>query len=104
MTVDIRADSTEYAKATITVDKDITGDVIEVALPATGTDPTTWFTANVTGVVDNGNGKWTASYRLLLGPAGGAVTLTKGTTYDWCVKVTDNPEVPIRNTGTVTAT
>lgn len=102
--MDIRADSTEYATATITTDHDITGKQIEVALPDTGTDPATWFVATVVGVTDLGNGSWKATYRLLIGPTGGQITLAKGSTYDWVVKVTDTPEVPIRLAGTVTAT
>lgn len=34
----------------------------------------------------------------LIGPDGGTITLTPGAYYVW-IKITDNPEVPIRNAG-----
>lgn len=101
--MEIRADSTEYATATITASHDLSANTIEVALPETGQAPSVYLLAEVTGSVDQGNGKWVTTYRVLLGP-GGAKTLTKGTTYDWVVKVTDDPEIPVRLAGTVTAT
>lgn len=101
--MNIRTDSTEYIKSTITVDHDLTGKTIQVALPAAGVVPTTWFNSTVTDVTEAPTGIWTATYRLLVGPAGGALVLTEGT-FDWTVKVTDTPEVPVRKAGTVVAT
>lgn len=100
--MEIRADSTEYATASVTTDHDLTGSTIEVALPVTGEAPVTYHTAEVVGVADLGTGKWKATYRVLLGP-GGPVALTAGT-YDWIVKITDSPEIPVRKAGTVTVT
>lgn len=100
--MDIRVDSKEYVKATIAVDHDLTGKVIQVALPATGVAPSTWFTATVTSLVEAPTGTWTATYRIIVGP-GGDVTLTVGT-YDWTVRVTDTPEIPVRKAGTIVAT
>lgn len=100
MALTIRADSTEYVYASITADHDITGDVISVATPEKGLDPTTWTATTVTQVVDNG-GSWTATYRILMGPNGGDVSLSAGS-YDWIVKVTDNPEQPVRKAGSFT--
>ncbi|MGH3536320.1 MAG: hypothetical protein ACRDQG_16635 [Pseudonocardiaceae bacterium] len=102
MPMTIRADSTEYATATITADHDITGDVINIALPVKGGDAVTWTTATVTGVTA-GTGTWTATYRILLGPAGGDIALDPGA-YDWLVKVTDDPEQPVRKADTITVT
>lgn len=101
--MEIRADSTEYVTATITSNADLTANTVEVALPETGTDPITYLLAEVVSSVSQGTGKYLTTYRLLLGP-GGVMTLTKGATYDWIVKVTDTPEIPIRAAGTVTAT
>jgi hypothetical protein len=101
--MDIRADSLEYATATITATHDLTGDTVEVALPLTGVDPVTWLAADVVSVTDLGNGTWRLTYRLLLGP-GGDITLTQGSTYDWLVRVTDSPEIPVRLAGSVNAT
>lgn len=101
--MEIRADSTEYVTATITSNADLTANTIEVALPETGVDPVTFLLAEVVSSVSQGTGKYLTTYRLLLGP-GGAKTLAKGTTYDWIVRITDTPEVPVRAAGTVTAT
>lgn len=101
--MDILAISKEYATATITAKSDLTGDTVEVALPLTGDDPVSWLPAETVSVVDNGNGTWTLTYRLLLGPAGD-FSPVKGTTYDWYVRVTDTPEIPVRLAGQVTAT
>lgn len=100
--MDIRVDSKEFVKSTIAVDHDLTGKVIEVALPATGVAPTVWFTATVTDVTQAPVGTWTATYRITVGP-GGTVTLTVGT-YDWTVRVQDTPEIPVRKAGTIVAT
>lgn len=101
--MDIRTDSLEYIYSSVTADHDLTGKTIEVALPATGVSPSVWYAATVTSVTNNGNGTWTAVYRLLVGPAGGALTLTAGT-YDWTFRLTDSPEKPVRKTGLVIAT
>lgn len=99
MPLTIRPDSTEYVTATVTADHDITGDAIDVALPVTGVAPTTWIAADVLSVVESA-GKWVATYRILVGPASGDVSLEVGT-YDWVVRVTDAPEVPVRKVDTV---
>lgn len=103
--MNIRADSTEYIKSSITVDHDLTGKTISVALPVTGVEPDVgdWNSAFVTDVTEAPTGVWTATFRLLVGPAGGSVALVEGT-YDWTVKVDDTPEVPIRRAGTVVVT
>lgn len=100
MALSLRADSTEYVTATITADHDITGDVIEVSVPAKGQAPVTWYPADVTGVAEvaTAPGTWKATYRLLVGPNGGTVALTSGN-YDWLVRVTDDPEQPVRLAG-----
>lgn len=99
------AASTEYVYSTITADHDITGKAVQVALPETKQAPATWYDATVTDVSANDEGtEWTSIFHILVGPADGAVTLTKGTTYDWTDKLIDDPEVPTRVAGTVQAT
>jgi hypothetical protein len=100
--MNIRADSTELATATVTVDHDITGKTIQVSLPEAGLPTTSWVDAEVVGTVQDGP-NWTTTYRILIGPASGDVTLTAGT-YDWTVKVVDVPEVPVRKAGVVVVT
>lgn len=100
--MNIRADSTEYVKSTVSVDHNITGKAIQVALPATNAVPSAWITAEVLGTVSNA-GVWTSTYRILVGPTGGDVTLSVGT-YDWTVKIIDTPEVPVRKSGVVVVT
>lgn len=101
MPMTIRADSTEYVTATVTADHDITGDPIEVATPTKAGAPETWTATTVLSVVEATPGKWTATYRLLMGPAGGDIALAAGT-YDWLVRVTDTPEQPVRKVDTIT--
>ena len=100
--MNIRADSTELATATVSVDHDITGKVIQVALPLTGQATSTWYTADVLGTAHVGS-NWISTYQILIGPASGDVTLSVGT-YDWTVKVLDSPEVPVRKSGVVVVT
>lgn len=101
MPLTMRADTLEYATATITADHDITGKVIEVALPSTGVAPSAWIAATVVTVEPVGS-TFRAKYRILIGPAG-QVTLTAGT-YDWTVRLTDDPEVPVRKVDVLTIT
>ncbi|MGH3499541.1 MAG: hypothetical protein ACRDQA_01370 [Nocardioidaceae bacterium] len=89
--------STENRYATVTGGVDITGSPIDVALPTTATEPTTWISAEVVSVVASGSGRWTATYRLLIGPAA-PTTLAAGT-YDWWRRVTDSPEIPVTKVG-----
>lgn len=104
MPLSIRADSTDYLTATFTADHNVTGRSVEIAVPVTNAAPTTWYPADVVGVASNpGNTRWTVTYRILIGPAGGATQLTPGN-YDWTVKITDTPEVPIRKAGVLIVT
>lgn len=100
--MNIRADSTELATATVSVDHDITGKVIQVALPLTGQATASWIDAEVLNTAHVGP-NWVSTYQLLIGPASGDVTLSVGT-YDWTVKVVDDPEVPVRKAGVVVVT
>lgn len=100
MPLTIRPDSTEYVTATVTADHDLSEATIEVALPVTGVLPETWITADVVSVAEVSAGKWVATYRVLVGPASGDVALEAGT-YDWILRVTDSPEVPVRKVDTV---
>lgn len=102
MPLTMRADSTEYLTATVAADHDLTGVVIEVAIPMSNTAPTTWYPAQVLSVTPFGD-KWIATYRIFIGPAGGVTQLSQGS-YDWTVRITDDPEVPIRKAGVVTVT
>jgi len=98
----MRADTLEYATATITADHDITGKTIEVSLPAAGNAPSTWVPADVVNVAPVSGGRFTATYRVLIGPAGD-FTLPPGI-YDWTLRLTDTPEVPVRFVDKVTIT
>lgn len=105
MPLKIRSDSTEYVTGTITTDHDITGKVIDVAMPPSGTPAATWFPANVVKVEQTSANppRWTATFRILVGPAAGVTSLAAGG-YDWTVRVTDSPEVPVRKAGAITVT
>lgn len=94
--------STEYVKYEVTaavlgIPYQPTSDVVQFAFPATGANPSTWFT-----------GSWEivgAHYlaRILVGPSGGATSLTVGS-YDVYIKITDSPETVVRKVGTLTIT
>lgn len=99
----IRTDSTEFIFASVTADHDLAGRSIDVALPASGEAPATWYPATVVSVAQTTADRWTATYKLLVGPSGGATTLTPGT-YDWTMRLTDSPERPVRKTGSVQVT
>lgn len=104
MPLTMRADSTEYATATVSADHDISAATIEVALPAVGAPASVWYEAEVLSVAQVGQ-RWQATYRILIGPGAGVTTLTAGS-YDWTVRITDDPgpEVPVRKVGVVTIT
>ena len=85
----------EYVRSAVARDdaSDPTGDVVKLAFMSTTANP--------------GSGDWKTSdwetvsgiyyARCLVGP-GGTVTLTAGDYHVW-VKVTDNPEIPVRKAG-----
>ena len=104
MPLTMRADSTEFATATVSADHDISASTIEVALPITNTAPSVWYTAEVLSTVQVGP-RWQTTYRILIGPAAGVTSLSVGA-YDWTVRITDSPgpEVPVRKVSVLTIT
>lgn len=98
--------STEYVKtqvfATVAgVAYDPTNDTVQFAFMANNQSP---------GTTDWKSGSWEknttvspAQYfaRCLVGPNGGVLTLSAGSTYSVWMKITDNPEVPVRYVGDV---
>ena len=93
--------STEYVRVPIaaTVNNapyNPTNDVVQFAF-TTGGDPVAgdWHA----GVWDSGNAPYVA--QCLVGPGG--VALTVGTWVIW-VKITDNPEIPVRQVGQLAIT
>lgn len=91
-TTELSATATEYVLNEVTTNEpDPTIYPVEYAFPTTGVAPSTW----VTGSWEPGT-PYTS--RCLVGPAGGAVTLSAGV-YDVWVRITASPETPIRNTG-----
>jgi hypothetical protein len=70
-----------------------TGDGVTMGFPTTGTDPTTFYTADWVTL----DGTFYA--RCLVGPTG-AATLPVGY-YDVYVKVSDSPETPVLLAGTL---
>lgn len=96
--IDISVLSREYVKVAVSATEagsavDPTNDTVQMAFPVLGTDPisgdwkaATWETVGTTYYA-----------RCLVGP-GGTVTLAAGSYNVW-VKVTDNPEAPVRRAG-----
>lgn len=101
-TLSMSALSTQYVQVPVTafaagVAVNPTGDTVQLAFTTIGATPTTgdWHT----GSWDIAPGNNTYLAQVLVGPAG--VAIAKGTYQVW-VKVTDNPEIPVVQTGTVT--
>jgi hypothetical protein len=88
----ISSQSTEYILVAVTASVVVTGDPVALAFTAPGADPVSgdWLTGSWV------NGK----ARILVGP-GGAKTLTAGS-WDLWVRVTDNPEIPVRRVDQIT--
>ena len=73
-----------------------TGDTVQMAFPAQSANPVTWYEASWT------DGPSTGSYlaQCLVGPQDATVDLATGTYGIW-VQITDNPEIPVINCGTL---
>lgn len=93
--------STEYVRVAVAASDgsspiNVTSDPVALAFVSAGVQP-------VSG--DFHTGSWetvgsTNYARLLVGPGGGAITLGLGL-YDVYVKITDNPEAPVRKSGAI---
>lgn len=92
--------STEYVQVPVAataagVAINPTTDVVQFAFMATGSPGTTdWKLGSWQTIAPN-----TYLAQCLVGPGSGGVPLTAGTTYSIWIKVTDNPEVPVRQVG-----
>jgi len=99
----MRQDSLVYVKGSISVDHDLTGFPVYVAMPQAYKPPalSDFQPATVTDVTAD-DGIWTVAFRILIGPGG---SITKGAgLYDWTVKLTDSPEVPVMKGGQIQIT
>jgi hypothetical protein len=92
--------STEYVQVPVSAVVsggivDPTSDPVQFAFMVTG-NPSTgdWHTGSWTTIAPT-----TYIAQILVGPGNGGVVLTAGSTYAIWVKVTDNPEVPVRQVG-----
>jgi hypothetical protein len=94
--------SLEYVQVVVQVTAgaalyDPTGDEVQFAFVNGSAYPSAWYTG---GWTTNLQGSYIAE--CLVGPAG-TVTLTPAIYTVW-VKITDDPEIPVRTAGTVTIT
>ncbi|WP_157875966.1 hypothetical protein [Peterkaempfera griseoplana] len=101
----IPAASREYVLVSVTATVeaapyDPTGDLVEFSFPGPGADPVTWVPGSWDTHPVPGTSTFTA--RCLVGP-GGDVTLAQGRYAVW-VRITDNPEVPVRQAGLLAIT
>lgn len=89
--------STEYVEVPITAPDNPTADTVQMAFILNGASPGSgdWKSAIWTTV----NGVYYAC--CLVGPGSGGVVLAVGSYKVW-VKITDNPEVPVRAPGNLT--
>jgi len=91
--------STEYVRVAIDAGVDPTADSVQMAFPVTGVAPVVGDWKSATWETDSSTTPPTYYARCLVGPAPGLITLTAGRLYDVYVKVADNPETVVRNTG-----
>jgi hypothetical protein len=99
--VRLEKESIEQMETTVTSTVDPTDDVVSWSFPVKGARPTAWtagtWKADATGVA----GSFRAvSVSPTVGATGATVVLAAGT-YDAYLKITDNPEVPVRRIGLV---
>jgi len=95
--------STEFVRVAIgavedglTIDPTL--DNLEMAFPLTGATPIAGDWKSASWETDTSTSPVTYYARALVGPTG-VITLTEGTLYDVYVRVTDSPEIVVRNTG-----
>ena len=93
--------ATEYLHCKVVADDDPTGDVVQWAFLDRGTqwpnETTTW----VDGGWKPGSTAQDAVARVLVGPENGGHPLTVGQYRVW-LRITDNPEVPVKLAGYLT--
>jgi hypothetical protein len=95
--------STEFVRVAIGAVEDgivldPTPDTLQMAFPVTGVTPVAGDWKSASWETDTGTTPVTYYARALVGPTG-VITLTEGTLYDVYVKITDSPEIVVRNTG-----
>jgi hypothetical protein len=95
--------STEFVRVSIgavedglTIDPTL--DSLEMAFPVTGVSPVSGDWKSASWETDVSTSPVTYFARALVGPTG-VVTLTEGLLYDVYVRITDSPEIVVRNTG-----
>ena len=90
--------STDYLRYKVTVAEDPTGDAVAFAFTTSNTPP---------GDGDWHSGSWetyangSAVARILIGPANSGHALAVGSWIPW-IKITDSPEIPVRQMPTLT--
>jgi hypothetical protein len=95
--------STEYVRVAVGaieagIVEDPSGDTLQMAFPATGVTPVAGDWKSATWESDLTTTPATYYARALVGPLG-VITLVAGVLYDVYVRIVDNPETVIRNTG-----
>lgn len=92
--------ATEYVMALVSIKKsgvfvNPTSDIIQMAFPVVGSPPVTWLDGS--WETDNSTGTPRYYARCLIGPGGEAELAVDD--YEVFMKVTDDPEVPVRKLG-----
>ncbi len=101
----IPAASLEYVLVSVTANVNgapynPTVDSVQFAFPPAGSAPTTWYAGSWDSNPVPGTSTYTA--KCLVGP-GGTTQLVAGS-YAVYVKITDNPEIPVRQAGLLAIT
>jgi hypothetical protein len=97
---EIEASSKEYVPAKVKAPHDPTGLTVMFAFTPDDTSVgATWYSGVWDGAaVLQNDGSYIAIAQCLVGPSGGEVELDEGT-YIMHVRVTDNPEAPVKRVG-----
>lgn len=94
--------STEYLYVTVTAPADPTGSTIQFAIVAPGVEPSSWTSGAWHTAATSSTRGYTATAKILVGPAGSIVT-SDGSWRVW-VKVSASPDVPVRDVGQLVVT
>lgn len=100
--------STEFIRVPVAATEngaaiDVSLQDVEMAVIPTATQPVSGDWKSAEWETDSSAAPSTYHARMLVGPASSNITLTAGQIYDVFVRVTDNPEIPVRNAGAVVA-
>ena len=94
----LEKESIEQMETTVTSTVDPTEDVVSWSFPLHGVRPTVWHAGTWQTATGSAGAYSAVAVSPTVGATGATVVLTAGT-YGVYLKITDNPEVPVRRIG-----